>query len=71
MAAKIDSEGNYKLFANGVEISYGSNAVLSTLLNRVNIGQTNGSTNMEDRVKQILIFPTALTDSECIALTTL
>ena len=71
MAAKIDSEGNYKLFANGVQIAYGSNAVFSPSLNRINIGQTNGTTNMEDRAKQLLVFPTALTDSECIKLTTL
>ena len=66
--------GNNALYLNGVKV--GTNT--STFTNPPTLGyvQLGGfwqlsNTNVNCRVKQALLFNTALTDSECIALTTL
>ena len=66
--------GNNALYLNGVKV--GTNT--STFTNPPTLGyvQLGGfwqlsNTNVNCRVKQAVLFPTALTDSECIALTTL
>jgi hypothetical protein len=64
IALSIDG-GNLKLFGNGSLL--GTYEVTPTIIEQLNwrVQSTKYST------KQFLLFPTALTDSECIALTTL
>jgi len=64
-----------RMFVDGLKVATDPNVTLPSLLNSVHIGKSevNGTyTNIYGgSVKQSLVFPTALTDSECIALTTL
>ena len=64
----------FKLFMNGnLEASNATPSNLSQfsdLIPNVNV-QDTGSSNSSGDINQILVFPTALTDTECIALTTL
>ena len=69
--AAVYSENYYALFVNGVKVGEDTNASVPTC-NRVHIAkQSNGLVQVVNPRKQIVLFPTALTDSECIALTTL
>jgi hypothetical protein len=70
--------GNNAIFINGVKVQSNSTtwAAPDSNLIRLNISGTSGDTNISQadiltRINQTLTFPTALTDSECIALTTL
>jgi hypothetical protein len=64
-----------RIFVDGVKVHTDPNFTLPSSLNSVHIGKveiTDGyNNNFGGSVKQSLIFPTALTDSECIALTTI
>ena len=62
-ALQVESTGDYNLFKNGSSVATGSGVTFD--LNEIK-NDVSGS-----KVKQLLVFPTALTDSECIALTTL
>jgi hypothetical protein len=60
-----------KLYINGVQIGTASTNQLPTGLNQFNFDRADGSAAFYGNCKQVLYFPTALTDSECIALTTI
>ena len=60
-----------KLYINGVEIGTASTNQLPTGLNQFNFDRADGTAPFYGKCKQAIYFPTALTDSECIALTTL
>ncbi len=64
-----------RIFVDGVKATTDSSVILPSSLNSVHIGKTeingNYANNFGGSAKQALVFPTALTDSECIALTTL
>ena len=64
-----------RIFVDGVKVATDPSVTLPSSLNSAHIGkqEVNGNygNNFGGSVKQSLIFPTALTDSECIALTTL
>jgi hypothetical protein len=64
--AIVRSEGSLKFFADGSLIGENTNNVPDELT-YYNVFAGNGA----QRLNQYLIFPTALTDSECIALTSL
>jgi hypothetical protein len=70
-AISYDSAFNYKMFVNGVLVDSdnGTNSIVG--LNDLSLTNASGSENFFGKMKQLLYFPTALTDSECIALTTL
>jgi len=59
------------VFVNGIKQTSQSFAGFSNAVNAVRFDDGNGALPFEGDIKQRLIFPTALTDSECIALTTL
>jgi len=62
-ALQVESTGNFNLFKNGSSIATGSGVTFDLIEIKNDVSGSN--------VKQWLVFPTALTDSECIALTTL
>ena len=65
------SDNDYRLFINGVKVA--TNTTCLTPLNLSDIEFDNGLSvnNLEARLSQFLIFPTALTDQEAIDLTTI
>jgi len=63
--------GNYSMFVNGVKINSTSIGTFSSTLNKIDFAQGNGGNPFAGDVKQSVFFPTALTDAECIALTTI
>ena len=71
--AAVYSENNCSLFINGVKIGNDTSATMPSLntFNKIGFVIANDNYHYEGNVKQALYFPTALTDSECIALTTL
>jgi len=60
-----------KLYINGVQIGTASTNQLPTGLNQFNFDRADGTAPFKGKAKKVLYFPTALTDSECIALTTI
>ena len=66
------SADRIKVFKNGEEIGSDTSADMAVGLSRILFGNdTLGNLLSDQEMKQLLLFPTALTDSECIALTTL
>ena len=61
IALSVDASGNFELFRNGTSLSTGT---ITGSIDEIR----SGAAGYE--VKQILLFPTALSDDECIALTT-
>ena len=73
LAMKYNSSGA-SFFIDGVKSGNDPNITLPSSLSAVYIGKNEGGATSNlyaGNVKQSIIFPTALTDSECIALTTL
>jgi len=67
-----NATGLLKMFVNGIlinSVSY-SGGITSTL-NTIDFAQGNSASNALGLYKQALVFPTALSDEECIALTTI
>ena len=69
--AVVVANDNVRLFVDGVLIDTSTSATLPTGLNEIYMGGYPDTTTRYGTKKQFLFFPTALTDSECIALTTL
>ncbi len=72
--AVVMTATSIKAFANGVEkVDFTDSFSWSVTMDDLYIGARGGSSEPPkgQGVKQALVFPTALTDSECIALTTL
>jgi len=59
-----------KLFVNGVLQDSDTTLALPTGLNQLAFNRASGTTEMEGNVKQVLYFPEALSDADCITLTT-
>ena len=68
VAIVYDGSTSYKVFHNGVLFQTLTNA--ATTLTRLISGE-NGTNYTKENYQSIMIFPTALSDAECIALTTL
>jgi hypothetical protein len=69
--AAVIEENNIRLFVDGVLQNTDTNANLPTGLNELYLSGYPDTTARYGTKKSFVIFPTALTDSECIALTTL
>ena len=61
----------FELWYNGAKIISDTSGNVSTSFNRLDFQRSNGTINFNSNVKQLQIYKTALTDAECIALTTL
>ena len=60
------------LYVNGLEVDSISTAVMPSSLNQFNFSiGVGGANKFYGKTKQLIYFPTALTDDECIALTTI
>lgn len=70
-ALVIPADGNAKLYGNGLLRVEDSGAVLTAAYDTIAFGGTSGAAANKQRLKQFMIFPTALTDQEAIDLTTL
>jgi len=71
IAISFDNSFNYKMFVNGVLVDSGTGTDSILGLNDLSFTNATGSENLFGKVKQLLYFPTALTDAECIELTTI
>ena len=71
LAIKVES-GNQKTFVDGTEIISSSIALdySSTPLSILAFNRSNGNNHFYGNVKQTLVFPEALSDADCITLTT-
>jgi hypothetical protein len=63
------SSSSVDVFINGVKQASQSGGVFSNSISVIT--NVSGANSLYVNIKQKLVFPTALTDSECIALTTL
>jgi hypothetical protein len=65
--------GNFKVFINGVESLSLTSVTMPTanLFNRLGFDLGSSGSNFEGNVNEVIVFPTQLTDQECINLTTL
>jgi hypothetical protein len=70
-AAITYTASGFKLFYNGALINSSTKAVFGSTLSRYGFDQANGGNALFRSVNQTLLFPTALSDAEAIALTTL
>jgi len=71
IAARIE-ENNIKLYLNGTEVGADSVCQVPSGMNKITIGRvSDGNITTKDSIKQVLLFPTALTDAELAALTTI
>ena len=70
--AVVYTNESIKVFVNGTNEYTANDKTLPSQLNRVELGAFNTSINTGTaRYDQAVLFPTALTDRECIALTTI
>ena len=69
--ALVWGNGEHRFYVNGVKTKESSISNSPVGMDILRFAQGNGSQRTFLNNKQILVFPTALTDSECIALTTL
>jgi len=65
------ASNNAKMYLNGTEIASDTSVTPPSGLVVLRFNNGTGASLFEGQVKQLLYFPTALTDSECIALTTI
>jgi hypothetical protein len=69
--AAVIANDNLKLFVDGVLVGSDTSVTLPTGLNEIYMGGYPDTNVRFGTKKQFLFFPTALTDAECIALTTI
>ena len=64
--------GSIKIFING-SLSFTLNPTFTfgTPISIIELGNQNGTSQINDSIKQLQLYKTALTDAECIALTTI
>mgnify|MGYP005988876273 CR=1 FL=1 len=60
---------NFKFFINGTQIGSSTSGAVPIGLNSIVFDNGSGGLNFYGKTKQVLYFPTALTDEECSALT--
>ena len=67
------AQNNFAIFINGVKYdqSTSGNTFASGTLTKFSFDNALASNNMVGNINQLILFPTALTDAECQALTTL
>jgi len=65
-AARFNTDGDWALYVNGTKTNSGSNAVVSQLLNRINIGSPP---LIKELIRGLRVYNTALTDQELASLT--
>ena len=69
--ALVWGNGEHRFYVNGVKTKESSISNSPVGMDILRFAQGNGSQRTFLNNKQLLVFPTALTDSECIALTTI
>jgi hypothetical protein len=69
--AIVYTSSNYAFFVNGSKIGTASKSTFGTTLTNFSFDQGNGGNLFFGQAKQLVIFNTALSDAEAIALTTL
>jgi hypothetical protein len=65
------SQSGYSFWLNGVKVADGVTACNFQLLDRFTTSDVDGTSPFNGNIKSIQLYKTALTDAECIALTTL
>jgi hypothetical protein len=65
------ADNDYRLFINGVKVATNTTCLTPLNLSDIEFDNGSGSNNLEARLNQFMIFPTALTDQEAIDLTTI
>jgi hypothetical protein len=70
IAVRYES-GNYALYINGTQEATGTSSSVPSGLNELMYDGPTGNYEFEGKVKQTIYFPTALTNDELAALTTL
>jgi hypothetical protein len=68
ISARIKSDTDYSVYVNGSEILSGTNALIPTNLSEINLITSTGQAP-RDKIKDLKLYNTALTDAELIALT--
>ena len=64
---------SFSLFVNSIKVFENTTYpnVVTNLFNTLKFSKADNGRQLEGNLKEVLVFPTALTDQECIALTTL
>jgi len=70
VALKYDGT-NYKVFLNGSLVDTYAQTSIPISLNRIYCGNARGSQQFGKGISQTLLFPSALSDADCITLTTI
>jgi hypothetical protein len=65
------SQSGYSFWLNGVKVADGVTACNFQLLDRFTTSDVDGTSPFNGNIKSIQLYKTALTDAECIALTTI
>ena len=65
------NNGNSKVYINGTDYGNATYTGSFSGLNKFNLAWPSAAAPFHGNVNQVIYFPTALTDSECIALTTI
>lgn len=68
ISARIKSNTDYSVYVNGLEILSGTNALIPTNLSEINLITSTGQAP-RDKIKELKLYNTALTDAQLIALT--
>ena len=63
------ASNNAKMYLDGVEIASDTSVITPTGLNKISFDNGTGTSDFQGKLKQLLYFPTALSDADCIALT--
>ena len=66
------ADNNFGLYYNGVEVHTQTSGIISTnARNQISFASYLNTLNFSGKAKQLLLFPTALSDADCITLTTI
>jgi hypothetical protein len=64
-------QNDFALWVNGVEVSTGTSGNVPSLLNKLSFDDADGTNRFQGNVKSVQLYKEALTDAQCIELTTL